>query len=235
LPIDPEGGAVIEPSGCGAVKPGLSLAFCAIAAAVVTANTAAVKTIASFMLSFLVRDNTPLNNPKVTCSSGRWIRNSAKPMWGEDEHAIPWSKLTDLRHFSGGTAPIFTEGQLRGAPAFSRDGDWDSSGRIQEQELLHDYYRTPYYWGVRPSRERTRANITRLLLDGSASGTSVRYLTEELARQWLWERHDALDRWGRAGQQNQGRWRPGRTARRRRSAEAGSRRPAGSAITTGRA
>ena len=35
--------------------------------------------------------------------------------------------------------------QLRGAPAFSRDQNWDWSDRSREQEL-HDHYRASYYW-----------------------------------------------------------------------------------------
>jgi hypothetical protein len=65
---------------------------------------------------------------------------------GEDEHTIPWNKLnydTSL----GGYRTDITEEQLRGAPAYSRDRTYDWSDRQREKEL-HDYYRTPYYWGV---------------------------------------------------------------------------------------
>ena len=65
---------------------------------------------------------------------------------GEDEYAIPWSKLiydTSL----GGYRTDITEDHLKGAPAFSRDQRYDWSDRKREQEL-HDYYRTPYYWGA---------------------------------------------------------------------------------------
>ena len=65
---------------------------------------------------------------------------------GEDEYAIPWSKLiydTSL----GGYRTDITEDQLKGAPAFSRDRQYDWSDRKREQEL-HDFYRTPYYWGA---------------------------------------------------------------------------------------
>ena len=64
---------------------------------------------------------------------------------GSEEHTIPWSKLnydTSL----GGYRTDITEDQLRGAPTFYRDQDWDWSDRNREQEL-HDYYRAPYYWG----------------------------------------------------------------------------------------
>jgi hypothetical protein len=65
---------------------------------------------------------------------------------GEEEHAVPWSKLTydpDL----GGYRTDITEDQLKRAPAFSRQAEYDWSDRKREQEL-HDYYRTPYYWGL---------------------------------------------------------------------------------------
>ena len=64
---------------------------------------------------------------------------------GVEEHAIPWSKLTyDPR--LGGYQTDITESQLQGAPAFSRDRDWNWTDRNREREL-HDYYRAPYYWG----------------------------------------------------------------------------------------
>jgi PRC-barrel domain len=65
---------------------------------------------------------------------------------GEDEHTIPWNKL-DYDTSLGGYRTDITEEQLRGAPAYSRDQSYDWSDRQREQEL-HDYYRTPYYWGV---------------------------------------------------------------------------------------
>jgi PRC-barrel domain len=50
-----------------------------------------------------------------------------------EEESIPWGKLTY------DTRTDVTESQLRGAPAFSRDRNWDWSDRSREQEL-HDYY-----------------------------------------------------------------------------------------------
>src|ERR687891_860008 len=55
---------------------------------------------------------------------------------GEEEHAIPWSKLvydTSL----GGYRTDVTEAQLRGAPSFWRDENYDWSDRTREREL-HD-------------------------------------------------------------------------------------------------
>jgi hypothetical protein len=63
---------------------------------------------------------------------------------GEEEHSIPWSKLTYDTNLGGYRTDI-TEDQLRGAPAFTRDRSWDWSDRQREREL-HDYYRTRYYW-----------------------------------------------------------------------------------------
>jgi hypothetical protein len=63
---------------------------------------------------------------------------------GEEEHTIPWSKLT-YDTSVGGYRTHITEEQLRGAPSFYRDRDHDWSDRTCEQEL-HDYWRTPYHW-----------------------------------------------------------------------------------------
>jgi hypothetical protein len=63
---------------------------------------------------------------------------------GSEKHTIPWRKLnydTSL----GGYRTDITESQLRDAPTFYRDQNWDWSDRNREQEL-HDYYRAPYYW-----------------------------------------------------------------------------------------
>jgi len=65
---------------------------------------------------------------------------------GEEEHTIPWNKLdydTDL----GGYRTDITEEQLRGAPTFYRERDYEWSDRTRERQL-HDYWRAPYYWGV---------------------------------------------------------------------------------------
>ncbi|MPR10774.1 PRC-barrel domain-containing protein [Microvirga tunisiensis] len=66
---------------------------------------------------------------------------------GEDEHTIPWGKLTYDTSLGGYRTDI-TEEQLRGAPTFYRDGDdYDWSDREREREL-HDYWRAPYYWPI---------------------------------------------------------------------------------------
>jgi sporulation protein YlmC with PRC-barrel domain len=43
---------------------------------------------------------------------------------GAEEHAIPWSKLTYDTNLGGYRTDI-AEAQLGGAPAFSRDKNWD--------------------------------------------------------------------------------------------------------------
>ena len=63
---------------------------------------------------------------------------------GEQEHTIPWNKLnydTSL----GGYRTDITEEQLKGAPSFYRDREYDWSDRAREREL-HDYWNSPYYW-----------------------------------------------------------------------------------------
>ena len=70
---------------------------------------------------------------------------------GEDEHTIPWSKLTYDTSLGGYRTDI-TEEQLRGAPSFYRDrDDYDWSDREREREL-HDYWGAPYYWDLEMAR-----------------------------------------------------------------------------------
>jgi hypothetical protein len=64
---------------------------------------------------------------------------------GEQEHTIPWKKL-DYDTSLGGYRTDITEEQLRGAPGFYRERDYDWADRRREREL-HDYWRAPYYWG----------------------------------------------------------------------------------------
>jgi len=63
---------------------------------------------------------------------------------GTEEHSIPWNKLTYDTNLNGYRTDI-TEAQLRGAPAISRDRNYDWTDRNREREL-HEYWRTPYYW-----------------------------------------------------------------------------------------
>ena len=64
---------------------------------------------------------------------------------GEEEHSIPWSKLTYDTSLGGYRTDI-TEQQLRAAPAFSRDRSFDWNDRAREEEL-HQYYGVRPYWG----------------------------------------------------------------------------------------
>ena len=64
---------------------------------------------------------------------------------GEQEHTVPWNKLTYDTSLGGYRTDI-TEQQLQGAPNFYRDGNYDWADRNREREL-HDYWRAPYYWG----------------------------------------------------------------------------------------
>jgi hypothetical protein len=65
---------------------------------------------------------------------------------GAEEHTIPWNKL-EYDTSLGGYRTDITEEQLRGAPTFYRDRDYNWSDRDREREL-HDYWNAPYYWGI---------------------------------------------------------------------------------------
>src|SRR5918994_4654438 len=69
---------------------------------------------------------------------------------GQDEHTILWNKLDYDTSLEGYRTDI-TEEQLRGAPGFYRDRDYDWTDRDREREL-HDYYGAPYYWGLGSGR-----------------------------------------------------------------------------------
>lgn len=61
---------------------------------------------------------------------------------GTEEHAVPWGNLTYDPSLGGFRTPI-TEDQLKRAPTFYREKDYNWSDRDREKEL-HDY------WGARP-------------------------------------------------------------------------------------
>src|SRR4051794_38149380 len=61
---------------------------------------------------------------------------------GSEEHTVPWNKLTYDTSLGGYRTDI-TEQQLKGAPTFYRDRDYDWTDRKRESEL-HDYYGAPY-------------------------------------------------------------------------------------------
>jgi sporulation protein YlmC with PRC-barrel domain len=65
---------------------------------------------------------------------------------GEQDHVVPWNKLT-YDPSLGGFRTDLTEEQLKGAPSFYRERDFDWTDRNREREL-HDYYRSVPYWGA---------------------------------------------------------------------------------------
>ena len=65
---------------------------------------------------------------------------------GEDTYTLPWNTL-EYDTSLGGYRTTVTEEQVKGAPTFYREDDYDWRDRQREREL-HDYYSVPYYWGV---------------------------------------------------------------------------------------
>ena len=65
---------------------------------------------------------------------------------GEDYYPVPWSMLKYNTSLGGYELNISDE-QLRGAPHYSRDSDWDWDSRDYDRKL-HDYYGAQPYWGV---------------------------------------------------------------------------------------
>ena len=63
---------------------------------------------------------------------------------GEDYYPLPWANLkydTSL----GGYRIGITEDQLKGAPKFNRNTDWDWSDRSRDK-AVYDYYHTPLWY-----------------------------------------------------------------------------------------
>jgi PRC-barrel domain len=63
---------------------------------------------------------------------------------GEDYYPVPWASLkydTSL----GGYRTGITQDQLKGAPKFNRNTDWDWSDRSRDR-AVYDYYRTPLWY-----------------------------------------------------------------------------------------
>ena len=63
---------------------------------------------------------------------------------GHDHYPIPWSLLTYNTKLGGYEVNI-SEQQLKGAPSYSNDNDWDWEDRKRAQQV-YDYYRVPPYW-----------------------------------------------------------------------------------------
>jgi len=64
----------------------------------------------------------------------------------ERYHPLPWDALRYNPTLEGYELNIADE-QLREAPFYGADGEFDFGDREREQQL-HEYYRIPPYWGV---------------------------------------------------------------------------------------
>jgi hypothetical protein len=62
---------------------------------------------------------------------------------GEDYYPLPWTNLKYDTRLSGYRVGV-TEEQLKGAPKFNRNTDWDWSDRSRD-EAIYDYYDTPLW------------------------------------------------------------------------------------------
>jgi hypothetical protein len=63
---------------------------------------------------------------------------------GEDYYPVPWPNLKyDTR--LGGYRVGITEDQLKGAPKYNRNREWDWSDRANDRRV-HDYYGTPIWY-----------------------------------------------------------------------------------------
>jgi hypothetical protein len=63
---------------------------------------------------------------------------------GEDYYPMPWTNLKyDTR--LGGYRVGITEQQLKSAPKFNRNTDWDWSDRSRDR-TVYDYYKTPLWY-----------------------------------------------------------------------------------------
>ena len=65
---------------------------------------------------------------------------------GADHYPIPWSLLRYNEKLGGYQVDI-TERQLKNAPKFGQNENWDWSDRAQDQDV-YDYWRVTYYWGA---------------------------------------------------------------------------------------
>ncbi len=63
---------------------------------------------------------------------------------GEEYFPMPWRSLNyDIN--LGGYRTNVTESQLKGAPKYNRNTDWDWSDRSRDREL-YNYYKTPLWY-----------------------------------------------------------------------------------------
>ena len=63
---------------------------------------------------------------------------------GHDHYPVPWSLLTYNTKLGGYEVNI-SDQQLKGAPSYANDNDWDWEDRKRAQQV-YDYYRVPPYW-----------------------------------------------------------------------------------------
>ena len=61
---------------------------------------------------------------------------------GSEHYPIPWSLLTYNTNLGGYQVDI-SDDQLRGAPSYDNEWDWEDRKRAQQ---VFDYYRVPPYW-----------------------------------------------------------------------------------------
>ena len=63
---------------------------------------------------------------------------------GHEHYPVPWSLLTYNTKLGGYEVNI-SDHQLKGAPNYANDNDWDWEDRKRAQQVF-DYYRVPPYW-----------------------------------------------------------------------------------------
>jgi hypothetical protein len=63
---------------------------------------------------------------------------------GHEHYPVPWSLLTYNTQLGGYEVNI-SDQQLKGAPSYANDNDWNWEDRKRAQQV-YDYYRVPPYW-----------------------------------------------------------------------------------------
>jgi hypothetical protein len=63
---------------------------------------------------------------------------------GEDYYPLPWANLKYDTNLGGYRVGV-TESQLKGAPKFNRNTDWDWSDRNRDK-AVYEYYHTPLWY-----------------------------------------------------------------------------------------
>ena len=63
---------------------------------------------------------------------------------GEDYYPVPWSMLKYDTNLGGYRVGV-TEDQLKGAPKFTRNTEWDWTDRSRDKDV-YDYYRVPMWY-----------------------------------------------------------------------------------------